>query len=175
MVSCRICKGDHWTTRCPYKDTLQPLQENLKEGEKKPEASAGSAGAGSAASKTGKYVPPSLRDGATKGRGESMNNSKRGQLFLFFLYGICSEITEAIFIHLAWIPFLSRLYFDNDLSLACHNGLVSLSSNHSLIAILSARQLYVFTQPLHHEQDVTQGQFLSGVKLEFSFPFKLVA
>ena len=22
MVTCRICKGDHWTTKCPYKDTL---------------------------------------------------------------------------------------------------------------------------------------------------------
>ena len=22
MVQCRICKGDHWTTHCPYKDTL---------------------------------------------------------------------------------------------------------------------------------------------------------
>ena len=26
LVSCRICKGDHWTTKCPYKDTLGPLQ-----------------------------------------------------------------------------------------------------------------------------------------------------
>merc|ERR1711893_131998 len=26
LVSCRICKGDHWTTRCPYKDTLMPVQ-----------------------------------------------------------------------------------------------------------------------------------------------------
>lgn len=24
MVTCRICKGDHWTTKCPYKDTLGP-------------------------------------------------------------------------------------------------------------------------------------------------------
>ena len=22
MVTCRICKGDHWTSKCPYKDTL---------------------------------------------------------------------------------------------------------------------------------------------------------
>ena len=22
MVQCRICKGDHWTTQCPYKDSL---------------------------------------------------------------------------------------------------------------------------------------------------------
>lgn len=30
LVSCRICKGDHWTTKCPYKDTLGPLQVKLK-------------------------------------------------------------------------------------------------------------------------------------------------
>ena len=24
MVTCRICKGDHWTSKCPYKDTLGP-------------------------------------------------------------------------------------------------------------------------------------------------------
>ena len=29
IVQCRICKGDHWTTKCPYKDTLQPLQVRL--------------------------------------------------------------------------------------------------------------------------------------------------
>jgi len=22
MVTCRVCKGDHWTSRCPYKDSL---------------------------------------------------------------------------------------------------------------------------------------------------------
>ena len=29
MVQCRICKGDHWTTKCPYKDTLGPTQKEL--------------------------------------------------------------------------------------------------------------------------------------------------
>lgn len=24
---CRICKGEHFTSKCPYKDTLQPLDE----------------------------------------------------------------------------------------------------------------------------------------------------
>ncbi|KAK2702595.1 hypothetical protein QYM36_018797 [Artemia franciscana] len=27
IVKCRYCKEDHWTTQCPYKDTLGPLQE----------------------------------------------------------------------------------------------------------------------------------------------------
>ena len=29
VVKCRICKEDHWTTQCPYKDTLGPLRESL--------------------------------------------------------------------------------------------------------------------------------------------------
>lgn len=26
-ILCRICKGDHWTSKCPFKDTHQPLDE----------------------------------------------------------------------------------------------------------------------------------------------------
>ena len=33
---------------------------------------------------------------------------------------------------------------------------------------------YVFTQPLHHEQDATQGQFLSFVQLIWIFPDRLL-
>ena len=34
MVTCRICKGDHWTTKCPYKDTLGPSAiKDMEEGE----------------------------------------------------------------------------------------------------------------------------------------------
>ena len=38
VVKCRVCKGDHWTTKCPFKDSLQPLKEiedkeKAKEGE----------------------------------------------------------------------------------------------------------------------------------------------
>ena len=89
LVSCRICKGDHWTTRCPYKDTLGPLQEELT---KDPNAEAAPGGvpaapgtaaapAAPAAKATGKYVPPSLREGASRrGPGESMHSNKRGEL-----------------------------------------------------------------------------------------------
>uniref|UniRef100_A0A3Q4H3S5 Eukaryotic translation initiation factor 3 subunit G n=1 Tax=Neolamprologus brichardi TaxID=32507 RepID=A0A3Q4H3S5_NEOBR len=85
IVSCRICKGDHWTTRCPYKDTLGPMQKELAEqlglstGDKeKPAGSAEPEPAQPAQSKTGKYVPPSLRDGGTR-RGESMQPNRRGR------------------------------------------------------------------------------------------------
>lgn len=118
IVSCRICKGDHWTTRCPYKDTLGPMQKELAEqlglstGEKEklpggttpqilplgalPCLNFGAVGVLSGLllclfflpaepepvqaqqSKTGKYVPPSLRDGASR-RGESMQPNRRGK------------------------------------------------------------------------------------------------
>ncbi|XP_045200992.2 eukaryotic translation initiation factor 3 subunit G-like [Mercenaria mercenaria] len=82
LVSCRICKGDHWTTKCPYKDTLAPLQETLEGDKKKPDeagtpVAAAAAAAPAAANKPGgKYVPPSMRDGAAKGRGETMKSSR---------------------------------------------------------------------------------------------------
>ncbi|EDO28857.1 predicted protein, partial [Nematostella vectensis] len=31
IVQCRICKGDHWTTKCPYKDQLEVIHQQLKE------------------------------------------------------------------------------------------------------------------------------------------------
>ena len=27
-VSCRLCKGEHYTAKCPYKDTLGNLENN---------------------------------------------------------------------------------------------------------------------------------------------------
>jgi len=70
VVKCRICKEDHWTTQCPYKDTLGPLRESLTgpvEGD--PDAPDGGAGPGGAqggpggSTQGGKYVPPSRRGG----------------------------------------------------------------------------------------------------------------
>jgi translation initiation factor 3 subunit G len=26
-VQCRLCKGEHWTTKCPYKDNLQSYMD----------------------------------------------------------------------------------------------------------------------------------------------------
>ena len=36
MVTCRICKGDHWTSKCPYKDTLGPATIKELEEQGKP-------------------------------------------------------------------------------------------------------------------------------------------
>ncbi|KAJ8769246.1 hypothetical protein K2173_001836 [Erythroxylum novogranatense] len=68
LMLCRTCgkKGDHWTSRCPYKD-LAPPSESFVD---KPPAAETSA----AASLTGKtaYVPPGMRAGAERGAGADM-------------------------------------------------------------------------------------------------------
>ncbi|XP_050051491.1 eukaryotic translation initiation factor 3 subunit G-like [Dermacentor andersoni] len=69
MVKCRICKEDHWTTQCPFKDKVA-LPEHLKE-EAKPVAAVEV----EEKVKSGKYIPPSMREGANR-RGESMTQSR---------------------------------------------------------------------------------------------------
>lgn len=34
QVKCRLCKEDHWTKQCPYKDKLEPLRSSLLVGTK---------------------------------------------------------------------------------------------------------------------------------------------
>jgi translation initiation factor 3 subunit G len=62
-VKCRICQGEHFTARCPFKDTMAPVEE-----------STGAAGAGldddeepavgGLSTAGGSYVPPHLRKGS---------------------------------------------------------------------------------------------------------------
>ena len=81
-VKCRICDGEHFTARCPFKDTMAPAGEEGAGGA----AGGGGGGAGSMddgggeGSKEGglgvggsSYVPPHMRKGAAgKGEGERM-------------------------------------------------------------------------------------------------------
>jgi len=84
IVKCRYCKGDHWTTKCPYRDSLQPLKE-LEDKEKGKDSDAVAAAelavaaAGTAGKGGVKYIPPSLRGGpagAEPRRGETMSNRR---------------------------------------------------------------------------------------------------
>ncbi|XP_023215637.1 eukaryotic translation initiation factor 3 subunit G-like [Centruroides sculpturatus] len=71
MVKCRICKEDHWTTQCPFKDKLGALPDLLKD-EATPAAPSPQV---EEKVKAGKYVPPIMREGANR-RGESMTPSR---------------------------------------------------------------------------------------------------
>ncbi len=71
-VKCRICNGEHFTARCPYKDTMAPIGEagagDVAAGMGDEPAAAGAASAGAAGSgKKGSYVPPAMRAGAAGG------------------------------------------------------------------------------------------------------------
>lgn len=74
-VKCRICDGEHFTARCPFKDTMAPMEEDGAGGTG---AGAGADGSDDGAPKEGGlgtggggYVPPHLRKGAA-GAGERM-------------------------------------------------------------------------------------------------------
>ncbi|XP_071443547.1 eukaryotic translation initiation factor 3 subunit G-like [Hetaerina americana] len=64
MVKCRFCKGDHWTTKCPYKESASGMLPD----EKGPGASLSTEDKSAKGSSTGKYLPPNMRDGANKRR-----------------------------------------------------------------------------------------------------------
>ncbi|ESW25659.1 hypothetical protein PHAVU_003G054600 [Phaseolus vulgaris] len=68
LMVCRTCgkKGDHWTSRCPYKD-LAPPSEGFVD---KPATSDGAAAAAGATK--GAYVPPGMRAGAERSSGSDM-------------------------------------------------------------------------------------------------------
>ncbi|KAI0765127.1 translation initiation factor 3, RNA-binding subunit [Fomes fomentarius] len=72
-VVCRLCKGDHFTAKCPYKDSLNGLEgaETPPFGVDDTGTPAEPAAAAPAASSGGKYVPPSMR--GARGPGESMS------------------------------------------------------------------------------------------------------
>ncbi|XP_047215375.1 eukaryotic translation initiation factor 3 subunit G-like [Girardinichthys multiradiatus] len=135
IVSCRICKGDHWTTRCPYKDTLGPMQKELAEqlglstGDK--EKSPGSAEPEPEQppqTKTGKYVPPSLRDGGTR-RGESMQPNRRADDNATIRVTNLSEDTRETDLQELFRPFgsISRIYLAKDKNTGQSKGFAFIS------------------------------------------------
>ncbi|ORY73078.1 eukaryotic translation initiation factor 3 subunit G-domain-containing protein [Leucosporidium creatinivorum] len=96
-ITCRLCQGDHYTTRCPYKDTLGEVLG----GEDNPDAETSGAGAlgdnptpSEMRAAGGKYVPPSMRAGA-KGAGESMNNKNRDDLPTLRVTNLSEDCTDS--------------------------------------------------------------------------------
>lgn len=69
-VKCRICNGEHFTARCPYKATMAPDGEPAA-GEPAADPMAEGGGAGGVGATKGKYVAPGARAGAAGG-GERM-------------------------------------------------------------------------------------------------------
>lgn len=81
-ITCRLCKGDHLTYKCPYRDTLEAIPGAAStpeaDGSLTPAATDPTNPAVAASSgATGKYVPVHLRGGA-RGSGERMGGPGGG-------------------------------------------------------------------------------------------------
>ena len=57
-IKCRICTGDHWTLKCPFKDSMAPAGDSAPAEVDDVVDTAGSLGQGNSS-----YVPPHMRKG----------------------------------------------------------------------------------------------------------------
>ncbi|KAF9273087.1 translation initiation factor eIF3 subunit g [Mortierella alpina] len=88
-ILCRICKGDHFTTKCPYKDSLgvedaaaasaAPVEEAAPEAE----PSSGS-----------KYIAPHMRAGASKAGDRDSMREKRDEQPTLRVTNLSEDVTE---------------------------------------------------------------------------------
>lgn len=92
-ILCRICKGDHWTTKCPFKDSKM-ASDALDTGFYI--VYTGTDATAEAASKaaSGKYVPPSQRAGGREGGGESMAGDRRDDYSTLRITNLSEDVQE---------------------------------------------------------------------------------
>ncbi|KAK4700060.1 translation initiation factor 3 subunit G, partial [Phenoliferia sp. Uapishka_3] len=115
-ITCRLCQGDHYTTRCPYKETLGGV---LGDGDGDVGAEGGSSldPSGSASdmrANGGKYVPVHMRAG-TRGAGESMNNRNRDDLPTLRVTNLSEDAQDADLWELfARFGKINRIYLGKD-------------------------------------------------------------
>uniref|UniRef100_A0A1B6I6P7 Eukaryotic translation initiation factor 3 subunit G n=2 Tax=Homalodisca liturata TaxID=320908 RepID=A0A1B6I6P7_9HEMI len=110
VVKCRMCDGDHWTLKCPFKDMNISGPKILDE--KKPLQA--SAQAPAEDKKDKKYVIPSLRDGGNKG-GNSMGKGNRDDALAIRVSNL-SESTQDADLEDLVKPFgpISKLFLAKD-------------------------------------------------------------
>jgi len=114
VVKCRNCGGDHWTSKCPWKDTI--LAGGKLPDDKKPATPSGGP-TGAEPNKPGgsKYVPPSLRDGATK-RADGPNMARRDDNYCAIRIANLSDSTTETDLEELVKPFgpIHKLYLAKD-------------------------------------------------------------
>jgi len=120
VVRCRLCKEDHWTTNCPYKDKIGLLKEIEKpeSDDKAAPAAAGGTAVNPAAPAGGPkaYVPPGRRLGPGTGGGESMNDRRRTEDTAAIRVSNLSESTQEADLQELFKPFghIARIYLSKD-------------------------------------------------------------
>lgn len=103
LMICRTCgkKGDHWTSRCPYKDLATPSESFVD----KPPTDGPAA---ATATNKGTYVPPSLRAGAERTVTDMRRRNEENSVRVTNL----SEDTREADLHELFRPFgqITRVY-----------------------------------------------------------------
>jgi len=121
VVKCRICKEDHWTTQCPYKDKIGLLKDLDNDNSEAPAPDGGAIGAAGASSAAvavaggpKAYVPPGRRDGGRGG--ESMNDRRRTEDTAAIRVSNLSESTQEADLQELFKPFghIARIYLSKD-------------------------------------------------------------
>ncbi|KAH7307085.1 hypothetical protein KP509_22G044800 [Ceratopteris richardii] len=116
LIVCRICgkKGDHWTSKCPFKDIMGAKGF----GEKPPEEDASISSAAMPTATKSSYVPPSLRGGVPKGDGDARRGRDENSIRVTNL----SEDTREQDLQELFRPFgpITRIYvaFDRETGLS---------------------------------------------------------
>ncbi|XP_057854699.1 uncharacterized protein LOC131064552 [Cryptomeria japonica] len=117
LMVCRICgkKGDHWTSKCPYKDLAPAGTTDTLTMDKMDGAAAASSGApAAAASAAGRstYVPPSLRGGVDRSGDTMRRRNDENSVRVTNL----SEDTRDADLHELFKPFghITRVYVAMD-------------------------------------------------------------
>jgi translation initiation factor 3 subunit G len=95
QIKCRICSGDHFTTKCPFKDTMAPEGEAAG-APADMDAVTGGAAEGGLGVGGGGYVPPHLRKGgAASGGGERMGGKfERDDLATLRVTNVCLDFVN---------------------------------------------------------------------------------
>lgn len=136
-IKCRYCKGDHWTTQCPYKEI-----GGLEEAKQEEEASSKSM---SGAATGGKYVPPFMKEGS-KGVGASMMSTRGRDDYATVRVTNLSESTRETDLEELFRPFgrLSRTYLAKDKMTGLSKGFAFISFHDQSSAEEAIRRLNGF-------------------------------
>ncbi|KAF5306159.1 hypothetical protein FQR65_LT07435 [Abscondita terminalis] len=96
VVKCRTCNGEHWTSKCPWKDTSLASAKTV-DGEKKAGAPPPLPGEAGKSTSTSKYLPPNMRgDGAAKRiDSSSMAGARRDDTIAIRVSNLSDSTTDA--------------------------------------------------------------------------------
>jgi len=93
-IMCRLCQGDHFTSKCPHKDVLAPLSGDVADLGTGLDDDGPIDGGRAAPASSGKYVPPIMRPGSGRGPGETMGRSNREDLPTLRVTNVSEDAAE---------------------------------------------------------------------------------